>query len=358
MRVTAFARYGPRAASTRQRLLQYFPYLREAGVEVDCHTLLDDDYVASLATGERYSWQRIMAAYASRIREVIAARKSDLLWVYSDLFPYFPALFERLVTLRGQRIVYDLDDAFFQRYADSRNPVVRALVGCKFRKLFGRAAACCCGNSYLLEYALSCGARGIVLPTVVDTEVYRPAAETQTDRSVTIGWIGSPTTWPQVRPYLPLLEQLCRDHDVRVRVIGAGKSAESDHFANLELIEWNETDEVAEVQKMDIGIMPLFDRPFERGKSGYKLIQYMACGLPVVASPVGANREIVSSDTGILAANMTEWSEALSTLISDGELRKRLGWNGRKRVEAHFSLDSQAPRLINLLKSAARQAER
>ncbi len=356
MRLTAFARYGPRAASTRQRLLQYFPYLRGAGIEVECHALLDDDYVASLATGERYPWRRIMGAYAMRVRDVIDARKSDVLWVYSDLFPYFPAFFERLMTPSEPRIVYDLDDAFFQQYANSRNPIVRALAGRKFQKLFGRAAACCCGNAHLLEYAESCGARGIVLPTAVDTKVYRPTAEARTDRPFTIGWIGSPSTWPQVRPYLPLLEQLCRDHDVRVRVVGAGKSAESDQFANLTLIGWNGADEVAEIQKMDIGIMPLFDGPFERGKSGYKLIQYMACGLPVVASPVGANREIVSNNTGILAADVAEWREALLRLIGDSELRSRLGRNGRKRVEAHYSLASQAPRLIDLLKSAARQS--
>lgn len=143
-------------------------------------------------------------------------------------------------------------------------------------------------------------------------------------------------------PALPLQEELVRSHRVRIRVVGAGKAAEEDRFDGLDLVEWTEASEIAEVHAMDIGIMPLVDRPFERGKSGYKLIQYMACGLPVVASPVGVNNEIVrDGENGLLAASGGEWREALVRLLTDEALRQRMGIRGRSRVSPNTHLPSR-----------------
>jgi glycosyltransferase involved in cell wall biosynthesis len=189
------------------------------------------------------------------------------------------------------------------------------------------------------------------LPTVVDTDAYLPAApDSEQTRPVTIGWIGSPSTWVLVRPYLGLLAELADNLGIEVRVVGAGVAAETDIFPGLRLIEWTEESEIAEVQKMDIGIMPVWDGPFQRGKCGYKLIQYMACGLPVVASPIGVNREIVrEGENGFLASSVDEWRAALTRLILDAELRARLGRAGRLRAEQHYSLKAHAPRLVELL---------
>lgn len=350
MRMLAFTRYGRQAASTRQRLLQYLPHLEAAGIEVEWHGLLDDDYVRSLASGERYPRHRIARSYVERIAQLLARKAHDLIWVYGELFPYLPAGFELFATDRP--VVYDYDDAFFHDYEDLSNGLARRLLKDKHAVLLARAAACVCGNAYLRDYAARyCSNSGIV-PTVVDTSIYRPVQRAGRSELV-IGWIGSPTTWPNVRPLLPLLEKLCADGNVRMRAVGAGHRAERDRFAGLDLVGWSEESEVAEVQRMDIGIMPLIDAPFERGKSGYKLIQYMACGLPVIASPVGVNSEIVTGDVGFLASSEAEWEDALTRLIGDPELRARLGGAGRAKVEGHYSLASQAPHLIEILKSAA-----
>lgn len=357
MKVAAFARYGTMAASSRQRLLQYIPQLRAAGIDVEWHALLDDGYVHSLAKGEPYPKWRIAQAYFRRLQQLRSSGNADLLWIYADLFPYLPAGFERAVTGIGKPIVYDFDDAFFHRYDDSRSPVVRGLLGNKFAKLLRHAAACCCGNAYVRDYAVQYCPNSIVIPTVVDTNIYHPTAKRSASGPAIIGWIGSPTTWPNVRPLVPLLRRLCADGQVRVRAVGAGPAAERDRFPGLDLVEWNEAIEVAEVQQMDIGIMPLVDLPFERGKSGYKLIQYMACGLPVVASPVGVNCEIVvEGENGFLPTIELEWRDALNRLIGDAGLRARLGTNGRKRAEASYSLSSQAPRLIALFNEISKQA--
>jgi glycosyltransferase involved in cell wall biosynthesis len=353
MRVLAFARYGPRAASTRQRLLQYIPALHAAGIEVEHHALLPDDYVQGLVTGEPYPPWRLVGDYARRVRQLRSQKHFDLLWIYADLFPYVPAPVERLILGNAKPVVYDLDDAFFHHYDDSPNPMVRGLLRDKFESLLSRATACNCGNSYVRDYAARYCGNSVILPTVVDTSIYRPVRN-RASGPLVIGWIGSPTTWPNVRPLLPLLARLCADKNVFVRVVGAGPLAEQDRFPGLELVEWNEATEIAEVQRMDIGIMPLIDRRFERGKSGYKLIQYMACGLPVVASPVGVNRDIVREGVnGFLATDESEWRNALVRLIADPGLRSRLGGAGRAAAEAHYSLASQAPRLIEVLKAAA-----
>jgi len=149
---------------------------------------------------------------------------------------------------------------------------------------------------------------------------------------------------------------MARNGQIRIRAVGAGAKAKADAFDGLEFVEWSEASEVAQVQGMDIGIMPLLDRPFERGKSGYKLIQYMACGLPVVASPVGVNSDIVRiGENGFLASDPEQWSTSLQALIEDPGLRSRLGQAGRARVEMDYSLASQAPRLVEVFREVIRR---
>jgi glycosyltransferase involved in cell wall biosynthesis len=352
VKVTAFTRYGRRAASTRQRFVQYFPALRESGIEVEHLPLLGDDYVANLVTGEPYPPARVVGAYAQRLRQLLTGRDSDLYWVYVELLPYVPALPERLAA-RGKRIVYDFDDAFFHTYDQSRNPLVRALLGGKHAAQLKRAAACVCGNDYIERFAARHCDRTMVVPTVVDTEAYQPAAGGGSE-PMTIGWIGSPTTWPGVRPILPILEDICARYGARFLVVGAGREAERDAFPAMVPRDWSEATEISDVQSMDIGIMPLLDRPFERGKSGYKLIQYMACGLPVVASPIGVNTEIVKEGVnGLLASSAEEWRAALSSLVLDSGLRAALGAAGRVDAAQRFSLASQTPRLIELFNRVA-----
>ena len=352
LRIAAFTKYDREAASTRQRILQYLPAMERAGIEVDWHPLLDADYVRSLATGHTVSKFRIGLAYIRRLGQLLRRPRGDVLWIYAELFPYLPGWAERLAFLSGRPVVYDFDDAFFIPYEDHRRPLVRRLLAGKLDSLMAGAAACCCGNQYLRDHAAARNNRAMILPTVVDTDLYVPAASRNPTGPLVVGWIGSPTTWHNVRPLLQLLRSLCETYGVRVRVIGAGIAAEQDRFVGLDLIDWTEAGEVLDVQAMDIGIMPLLDLPFQRGKSGYKLIQYMASGVPVVASPVGVNRQIVvPGENGFLATGETEWREALTQLIADGELRARLGSAGRAAAVANYSLASQAPRLIDLFRS-------
>ena len=352
MRVAAFTKYDREAASTRQRILQYLPDLARAGIEVEVHPLLGNAYVRSLASGHAASKTAIAAAYTRRFRQLMGSRSADLIWVSAELFPWLPARFERLAFKSGKPLVYDFDDAFFHPYDDHFNPLVRRALGGKLKPLIRGAATVCAGNDYLKDYAERAGARAIVLPTVVDIDHYVPATS-RPDRPVTIGWIGSPSTWQFVRPILPILADLCRDLGVRFAAVGAGPGAEVDRFDGLTLDPWTEASEIASVQAMDIGIMPLPDEPWARGKCGYKLIQYMACGLPVVASPVGVNAEIVADGgTGLLATDPDQWRTALTRLIGDPALRAAMGQAGRARAVERYSLQAHAPRLVEVMLGA------
>lgn len=356
MRVTAFTKYGSMAASTRQRVLQYIPYLQSVGIEVEYHPLLGDDYVQNIATGSGFSRARLARSYLRRLWQLAAKPKSDVLWIYAELFPYLPAMFERLAFRSGVPIVYDFDDAFFHVYDSNERPSIRKLLGGKLQPLMRKSFVCCCGNDYLRSYAEPFCENSLILPTVVDTDVYRPVKRLNEERLV-VGWIGSPSTWCNMQPLMPLLTELARERGVRIRVIGAGKEAERSDSHEIECAAWQEETEVEEVQKMDIGIMPLLDQPWQRGKSGYKLIQYMACGLPVVASPVGVNSEIVKEGVnGFLARGLDEWRNALSRLIDAPQLRQAFGSAGRKLAVERYSLEVHAPRLAGVLKAAASAA--
>lgn len=352
MRLLAFTRHGSIAASTRQRLLQYVPHLEAAGVAVEYEALIHQRAGQALTEQKKDDRWEVARSYMRRMKRLAGSDPADIVWVYAELFPYLPGWFENFLLSRRERVVIDLDDAFFHNYDRSERPLVRTLLGKKFEQLLSHASACCCGNAYIRDYAAQYCDNTPIFPTVVDTDFYRPLPVPRASEAVVIGWIGSPATWGYVTPYLGILSDICREHGAKLRVVGAGAKAEGNRFPGLELVEWREDREVQDVQLMDIGIMPLTDHFWSQGKSGYKLIQYMACGLPVVASPVGANNDIIEAGVnGFLCDDMLEWKARLTQLILDPSLRQRMGAAGRQRVEDRFSLKVHAPRLIELLKS-------
>lgn len=353
VRVAALTRYDSLAASTRQRVLQYLPALAAAGIEVDYHPLLGQEYLASLVTGRGYSRAAVASAYLRRLALLMRARRYDALWVYAELFPYLPGEFEALALRSGRPVIYDFDDAFFLQYGTHPRPLVGRALTHKFERLLAGAAACCCGNAFLEEYAARFNDATVILPTVVDATRYVPMPRPLGGPAV-IGWIGSPSTWRYLRDMAPLFDSVCREAPAEVAVVGAGDAAPEDvgGLSSFRFTRWTEEKEIAAVQAMDIGVMPLPDEQWARGKSGYKLIQYMACGLPVVASPVGVNCEIVRHGVnGFLASTADEWRDALSRLIASPELRRTMGTAGRRDVETRYSLAATAPRLVEVFRS-------
>lgn len=352
MRVLALTKYDSLAASTRQRFLLYFPWLERHGITVDVAPLMGNDRFAGIGLDNRPGAGYALRSYARRLRQLLGARRYDLLWISYELFPWLPGPFERLVRLTGVPYVLDYDDATFHAYDSNANPLIRLALGNKLQPLMRGAAACVCGNAYLESYAARFCRETIVVPTVIDTDRYQPAPPAARPDPPVLGWIGSPSTWRNVEPLLPALLPLLARRGSPFHAIGAGPRSRG--IEGVTAIDWSEAGEIPELQRMSVGIMPLLDLPFERGKCGYKLIQYLGCGLPVVASPVGVNVEIVErSGAGFVASSPGEWSDALTRLLDDPGLRARLGESGRKAAVEHYSLATHAPRVQEVLERAA-----
>jgi glycosyltransferase involved in cell wall biosynthesis len=352
MKIALLTKYGEKAASTRQRFIQYQPYLNKARIETEFLPLLDDCYLENLYNNGRASRGHIAQRYLSRLRWLLSSPSVDAIWLHCELFPYLPSGFESLVRIPGKPIIFDYDDAIFHNYDSNPSKAIRFFLGQKLCSSIGASRLAFCGNSYLAFYASQFCSKVEIVPTVVDTSKYFPSSlKTNNSGKVNIGWIGTPTTWQSyIQGRLPALIDALSVSDSKLLFMGAGQNI----FKNMhiEFYDWSEKAEIPFLQGIDIGIMPLTDTPWARGKCGYKLIQYMACGLPVVASPVGVNSEIVEHGVnGFLAETDAEWCSAIRTLIEDPELRHRMGQAGRQKVEVNYSLQTWGPRVAKLMQS-------
>lgn len=356
LKILALTRYTSSGASSRLRFYQFFDYLEARGLHVDVVPLFDDNYLTALYAGSGTDWLEVAKAYWKRIATLRDSRKYDLVWLEYEALPWLPGWLEMALGLGKVPFVVGYDDAIFHRYDLHRAPLVRSILGRKIDRIMAGSQLVIAGNQYLAERALGAGAKRVeILPTVVDAARYQPQYNSQAG-VVTIGWIGSPSTQHYLGIVLGALSKLCEmGKPIQLVVVGGKLPVQTD--LPVENVLWSEAGEVGMIQSFDVGIMPLPDSPWERGKCGYKLIQYMACGKPVVASPVGVNQKIVEHRTnGFLAGNEEEWVGYLLRLIEDPQLRVEMGKNGRAKVEAEFSLALSAPKLLSLMCAAANRS--
>jgi len=343
MKILILSRYGALGASSRVRFYQYLPFLQAQGIQAEIAPFFADDYLRALQAGKPIPIFSVLAAYLKRLLTLFQARHYDLLWVEKQLFPWLPAWFEQILP---RPYVVDYDDAVFHRYDLHPNPLIRWALGGSIDQVMRRAALVTAGNAYLQRRAQQAGASQIeILPSVVDADRYLPASLPPAG-DFRLGWLGQPSTVAFLSAIKVPLQQARLRQPVELLVMGAQLPGLQAAFH-----PWQPEREPFFLQQLHAGIMPLPDAPFERGKCGYKLIQYMACGLPVIASPVGVNAEIVlHQHTGLLASTQDEWREAILNLAQAPDLRRQMGQAGRARFEAEYSLQVHAPRLLRFLK--------
>lgn len=352
MRVLLLSKYDRLGASSRLRSYQYLSFLEQHGVIVVVAPLFDDAYVQGLYARTVPRW-RVLVGYFKRLWLLFWLRSYDVLWVEKEALPWLPAVFELPLLLRGTPIVVDYDDAVFHRYDIHRSRLVRFLFGQKIDRIMSSADVVIAGSQYLIDRARRAGAKRIEkIPTVVDLDRYSSCSVRPLTGEVTIGWIGSPGTAPYLLPLITVFKALSETYRVRVMAIGAKNRPEFEGV--IETVPWSETTEVALLSNIDIGIMPLPDEPFERGKCGYKLVQYMASGKPVLASPVGENSHIVRPGVnGYLPRNQAEWLKHLTELCESESLRKQMGAAGRELVEKEYASTVTAPSLLQIFNEVA-----
>lgn len=352
-KILILSRYDRKGASSRLRTFQYYEHLVHAGFEVEAQAFFNDDYLDAIYAHKTYRFS-ILGFYTKRIRRMMASREVDVIFLEKEALPWLPWQLERLFLRSDVPVVSDYDDAVFHRYDHHQNRVVRRLLGNKIDRVMANSAAVLVGNDYLIQRAAASGANRVeFVPTVVDLNAYRVRKSMGGSNGGSVGWIGTPSTWSEyMEPMHGLLSTLAVEQNATIVAVGARPKAASD--GPFRYLPWSEDDEVELIHGMDIGIMPLTDTPWAQGKCGYKLIQYMACGLPVVASPVGVNRQIVEHGVnGFFASSEAEWREALATLIANSDLRRKLGAAGRKKIEQEYSLQVWGPRVAGMLRDIA-----
>lgn len=353
MKLTILSRYGRLGASSRLRTLQYVPYLEKVGFQVEVLPFFSDQYLIDLYDGQRRPLA-VAEALVRRLKQLKAARNSDLVWIEKESLPWLPWKLESLLLDQRIPFISDYDDAVFHRYDQHKLQAIRSILGTKIGEIMGASKLVTAGNEYLAEKANSAGAPAIkIVPTVVDVTAYNTTRKPPLDGFQRIGWIGTPGTWKEYGvPMMPTLNHLTALYNAKIRTVGAGKAATP--AVNLEVLPWSEDTEVSLIQTMAVGIMPLNDSSWSRGKCGYKLIQYMACGVPVVASPVGVNSSIVDHGVnGYIAETDEDWEIYIGRLLSDPDLSARMGLEGRKKVEQKYSIQLWGPEIAKTFHSLA-----
>ena len=360
MNVLFVTQYGYLAASSRTRVFQYLPLLRDQGIDADILTVMPDlgiDGSQLLVTTNRWrklvyyiwaTWRTVRCGLAAWWR----LSRYDLLFIQKIIFP---APIRWLLASRRSRTIYDFDDAIFTTEVRTANwlsawkewrnaaglPAVLRLADCALVE-----------NPYNEDYASRYCGKVVTITGPIDTRRYM-RADVDGNGTIVLGWIGSATTLPYFeRITKPLADLGASYKKICLRVVGA--SEVQIEGLTVESVPWSLDTEVEELSRFHIGVMPLPDDPWTRGKGGYKLLQYMSMGLPVVSSPVGINCRIVKhGHNGFLAADEGEWRLYLGQLIESPRLRQEMGKRGREIVEREYSLETSSSKLSQIMRETA-----
>jgi glycosyltransferase involved in cell wall biosynthesis len=344
--------------SQRFRIEQWEPLLRERGVEITFKPFESKELNSILYKPGRMAekLKLVGEALKRRASDVRSARGYDAVYLLREAALLGPPVFEWTLARKGVPYVFDFDDAVFVPYVSPSNGYLSYLkFPGKTRAICRTAAHVMAGNEYLADYARAVNERVTIIPTTIDTGKYTVEPRAENDVPV-IGWSGSYSTAQHLATLNTALRKLAERERFRLRVIGAPDF--KIEGVDVEAIPWRAATEVEDLRPFDVGIMPLPDDQWSKGKCGLKALQYMALGVPTVCSPVGVNSEIIrDGESGLLASTDDEWVEKLSGLLRSPGERARLGRAGRATVEARYSAAVQAPRVYEIFESVVRRAK-
>lgn len=341
------------APGQRYRMEQWAPYLGEQGIDLHFESFAGASLMETLYRPGAYArkaWH-MARAWLRRLAVAGTAADFDVVYLHREAALVGPSWFERLTRRRNPRLLFDFDDAIWLPYVSPRNRYLSYL------KAPGKTAAICrmsaaitVGNETLAEFARRFNPAVTVVPSTVSLRNYRLRSQSPAGGTPVIGWTGSHSSTQYLRLVSGALQTLARRRSFRLLVIGAEDYRLEG--VDVDCRPWKAETEVEDLWPMDIGIMPLSDDKWARGKCAMKAIQYMGVGLPAVVSPVGANREVVRNGVnGFHATTQSEWAIALEALLDNKDLRGRMGAEGRRRVESEYSAEVQAPRIAAVLRN-------
>ena len=361
VKVLALASYPVEAAATRYRLQQFVEPLASRGIELTVKPFLDSDSFGRLyRDSSRVSTAvRLMWATARRLGMTVTLGTPDVILVQREAMIIGPPVVEWLAARLFKRpMVLDLDDATYVPYTSpTYGGLTKALKF--FRKtdqLIRWSRLVICGNQTIAHYVFSKGARTEIIPTIVDTDMFKPTGAHNQSLPV-VGWIGTHSTFPFLEAILPALAEAAKRQPFKLKIVGSGRPCVNVPGVEVENLEWNLGREIEDFQSLDIGLYPLnADNNWVTGKSGFKAIQYMSVGVPYVATPIGAAAQIGAENvTHFFARTPAEWIEKLATLLDDEAKRREMGRAGRQHALECYHLENQADKLAHVLREAAKR---
>ena len=346
MRVLFLTRYAAGGPSSRYRVVQFLPHLERAGIDYRLEPLLDDRYLTARFSGRRPGPGYLAARSLARVRVLLGSHRFDVVFVQKELFPWAPPIVEWALSIARARVILDLDDAIHLPYRG------RPLLARKVPTAIARASLVLAGNRWLAGYARAFNPNTVHFPTVVDAERFTPRVGCPAGARVVVGWMGSPETARFLVDAVPALARAQARADFVLRVVGDERFAAPG--IELDARAWTYDREADDLRGFDVGVMPLRDDEWARGKCSLKLLQYMSAGLATVSSPGGSVGDIVrDGDNGFVARTGEEWTDRLVTLVGDPERRARMGGRAREWVLAHYNLANYGSRLVAILRAVA-----
>ena len=343
----------------RYRLEQWEPLLKQFGVEITYEPFESEELHATVyKSGQMARKLKLVGQALGRRSSLLnKIRNYDVVYIFREAALLGPSIFERLIHQTGVPFVFDFDDAVFVSYKSPSNGYFSYLKFAGKTKTTCRLAAhVMAGNPYLADYARQVNDNVTIIPTTIDTEKYKPNPPKKQEGTVVIGWTGSHSTVQHLDTLRDVLKKLAERESFRLRVIGT--PIYKIDGVETEAMNWRSETEIEDLEAVDIGMMPLPDDNWSKGKCGLKALQFMALGIPTICSPVGVNTDIIQDDqNGLIAGSEDEWIEKLTRMLKSKELRERLGQAGRKTVEEKYSAMSQAPRVYELLKSVVENSK-
>jgi glycosyltransferase involved in cell wall biosynthesis len=333
------------APSQRFRVELFLPYLHEKGIYYTLAPFMNEA-TWNVLYKNGSSIQKtigILKGFLKRIKHVfIDALAHDYIFVHREASPIGPPIFEFILSkIYRKKLIYDFDDAIWIPNTSAENKIAAAL------KCFWKVPSICkwsykisAGNSYLCNFAAIYNKHVNLVPTCVDTDKMHNKEKVHHNGRPVIGWTGSHSTLFYLNQIMPVLQELDNEYEFTFILI-----ANKDPQLNLKhyrFIKWQESTEIEDLLKLDIGLMPLQEDAWSEGKCGFKLIQYLSLGIPAIASPVGVNNEIVINEkNGFIARTKADWKTALITLINNSNLRATMGQHGRQLVISRYSIKAQ-----------------
>jgi len=339
-------------ASSRYRTLQYLSYLKEQNIDFDLKPLFSDAYLTYKYANGKENKLITIKRILKRIYVVLfEASKYDVLVIEKELIPYFPPILECYLKLRKIPYIVDYDDAVWHNYDNHKKAIVRFLFKNKIARVIKNAKSVIAGSEYIKDFALQFNDKVHKIPTVIDMKKYQCSTKKNDTDEFVVGWIGSPSTSNYIFHISEALKRFTDEYDGIVHLVGFDFKLSLEIRFNHNIISWSEMSEVEEICKFDVGIMPLPETPFERGKCGFKLIQYMGCKKPVIASPVGENNIIVEDGiNGFLANDENEFYEQLKLFYTNRDNAKEFGITGFEKVNKLYSLQESQKIYLEVLK--------